>query len=65
MYPQPIILREHFLNRENEYLIPEENKKICRDICIVSCCLTVVCLIYCIIFLGIAHNENLYNLTVF
>ena len=67
MYTQPIILREHFLNREREniYLIPEENKKLCRDICVVSSCLMCVCMIYCIFFLGIAHNENLYNLTYF
>jgi hypothetical protein len=79
MYPQPIILREKILKqgvREDEareyeareeisdiLCLPEENKKLCRDICIVSSCLTVFCIIYSILFLGIAHSENLFNLT--
>jgi len=57
MYPQPIILREQLLNKENKYLIPEENKKLCKDICIVSSCLTGFCVIYCIIFLGVIDEE--------
>ena len=43
--------------------LPEENKKLCRDICIASSCLTSICILYCIFFLGIAHSENLFNLT--
>lgn len=68
MYPQPIILREHFLNRENEYLIPEENKKLCKDICVVSGCLMGICVIYCIIFLGVIDEEldmDIMNMTYF
>tara|TARA_B110000046_G_C12857172_1_gene340229 strand:- start:240 stop:470 length:231 start_codon:yes stop_codon:yes gene_type:complete len=74
MYPQPMILREKILKQgaredkareeiSNILCLPEENKKLCRDICIVSSCLTVFCIIYSILFLGIAHSDNLFNLT--
>ena len=57
--------REDYTREEisNILCLPEENKKLCRDICIVSSCLTVFCIIYSILFLGIAHSDNLFNLT--
>ena len=60
MEPQPI--HKSLLS---DRIIPEENKKLCKDICIVSGCLTGVCIIYCIIFLGVMNEELDMNMTYF
>lgn len=46
--------------------IPDDNKKICRDMCKVSICLTCFCIFYLILFLGVINEElgNM-NMTLF
>jgi len=44
--------------------IPDDNKKICRDICKVSICLTCFCITYLILFLGVIHDELNMNITM-
>ena len=47
-----------------QYYIPEENKKLCVEICGVSICLTFVCMVYFIFFLNKSNDEKVINFTI-
>lgn len=48
--------------------MPDDNKKLCKDLCKVSICLTCFCSAYLILFLGVIHDEldmDFMNMTYF
>ncbi len=64
MYPRLLITPEnHNPQLMNQFNVPEENKKLCAEICIVFICSLFVCIIYFTFFLHIANDEHLINFT--
>lgn len=65
MYPRLFITQENNNSQLlSQYYIPEENKKLCVEICGVSFCLTFVCIVYFIFFLNMANDEKVINFTI-
>ena len=42
----------------------DDNKRLCKDLCKVSICLTCFCILYLIFFLGIIDSELNMNITM-
>jgi hypothetical protein len=46
----------------------DDNKRLCRDLCKMSLCLTCFCIFYLILFLGVINEEldmDIMNITYF
>jgi hypothetical protein len=63
MYPQ----MNTNINYEIVTDMTDDNKRLCKDLCKMSLCLTCFCIFYLILFLGVINTEldmNIMNMTI-